>query len=210
MDDMIGLRGRKKLDRRRELLVVAGERFRSVGFDATRMEDIAAGADVGTGTAYNYFANKGELLLAIASIEVEGIMEKARIALERPVPDIATALDRLVAAYLDNSLVFLDKAMWRAAIALSVKQPDMPFGRRYSELDASLVRQISELFLSLQAKRLIAPAIDTACASQLFYNNLTTMFSEFIKHDASTIAEIKDAIRSQCRPIVHYLSARSD
>jgi len=203
---MAGLRDRKKSDLRRRFISVAGDLFRQNGFERTRMEDIAAAADVGLGTAYNYFSNKGDLLLAIASIEVESITEKARISLAKSIPDIGTAIDRLIAAYFDHSLEFLDKPMWRAVIALSIQQSDTEVGRRYSELDAALVKQIHDLLQSLQRSGQIAVGVEIRCAAELIYNNLTTMFNEFIKRDDFSIAEIKETIRRQNRPVVYYLS----
>ena len=71
---MTGLRARHKADRTRRMQEAAARLFREAGYGAARMEDIAAAADVSVGTLYNYFETKGDLLLAIVSMEVEEVL----------------------------------------------------------------------------------------------------------------------------------------
>ena len=61
---MAGLRERQKADRERRILEAATGLFREVGYDAARIEDIAERAQVSVGTFYNYYQNKGDILLA--------------------------------------------------------------------------------------------------------------------------------------------------
>lgn len=203
---MSGLRDRKKADRSRRILEAAGELFRTTGYEAARIEDIAARADVGVGTAYNYFSNKGEMLLAITTMEVETVMEKAEHALNQPQPDVATALSRLVNVYFDYSLVYLTKDMWRSAIALSIQQPTTPFGLRYAALDLRLCKQVLWLLQSLQKAGLIAPVIDIESVSEIVFNNLNTMFTEFVKQDAMEVEAARKIVLRQNAPIAAYLS----
>ena len=62
---MTGLRERQKADRTGRILDAASRLFRDQGYDAVRIEDIAAAAEVSAGTCYNYFSTKGDLLLAM-------------------------------------------------------------------------------------------------------------------------------------------------
>lgn len=203
---MSGLRDRKKADRSRRILEAAAELFRTTGYEAARIEDIAARADVGVGTAYNYFSNKGEMLLAITTMEVETVMEKAEHALNQPQPDVATALSRLVNVYFDYSLVYLTKDMWRSAIALSIQQPTTPFGLRYAALDLRLSKQVLWLLQSLQKAGLIATAVDIESVSEIVFNNLNTMFTEFVKQDAMEVEAARKIVLRQNAPIAAYLS----
>jgi AcrR family transcriptional regulator len=58
-------RERRKERTRRHLLEAAERLFRSKGYDATTVEEIATAADVAKGTFFNYFDNKASLLSAI-------------------------------------------------------------------------------------------------------------------------------------------------
>ncbi|PZR87716.1 MAG: TetR family transcriptional regulator [Stutzerimonas stutzeri] len=204
---MSGLRDRKKADRNRRILEAAGELFREIGFEGARLEDIAARADVGVGTAYNYFSTKGEILLAITALEVENVMRMAEIELRKPISDVTTALERLVAAYFDHSLVYLTKAMWRSAIALSIQQPTTTFGQRYDALDLRLSKQVLMVLQSLQRSGLIAERVDIQPMSEIIFNNINSMFTAFVKHDDLDIDAAKKILTRQHAPIVDFLSA---
>jgi AcrR family transcriptional regulator len=89
---MTGLRERQKADRTRRILEAASSLFRAQGYDAVRIEDIAAAAEVSAGTCYNYFSTKGDLLLAIVSMEVEEVVEVGARGGRGPPPDVARRL----------------------------------------------------------------------------------------------------------------------
>ena len=63
----MGLRAKHKADRTERIIQAAAQMFRDLGFDAVRMEAIAALAAVSAGTVYNYFPTKRDLLVAIVS-----------------------------------------------------------------------------------------------------------------------------------------------
>ncbi len=64
MTETIGLRERKKRDRRRQIEDVAIELFERQGFDATTIEQIAAAADIAPRTFFSYFDTKDDVVLA--------------------------------------------------------------------------------------------------------------------------------------------------
>jgi AcrR family transcriptional regulator len=88
----------KKIATRRRILDVAIELFRSRGFDATTTRDLAAAADIATGTVFNYFPTKEAIVAALAE---EGLA-KARATFDPPADeaDLEEELFALVAAEL--------------------------------------------------------------------------------------------------------------
>lgn len=70
-------RAERKKRRLRQALIEAGGRVMSEkGVDAATMSEIAEAADVGVGTAYNYFASKEELAIAAMEQVMGGYVEK--------------------------------------------------------------------------------------------------------------------------------------
>ncbi len=194
---MTGLRERQKADRTRRILEAASTLFRTQGYDAVRIEDIAAAAEVSAGTCYNYFSTKGDLLLAIVSMEVEEVVDAGREVVENPPPDIEQALNRLIRLYYDHSLHYLSKEMWRKAMAFSIEAPDTPFSRHYTDLDALLAGQVCDLITALQVRGHARPDLDPATLGQIVFSSLNQMFIEFVKADAMPLCDLHRANDAQ-------------
>lgn len=187
----MGLRERHKADRTGRILEAASSLFRAQGYDAVRIEDIAAAADVSAGTCYNYFSTKGDILLAIVSMEVEEVIEAGRAIVAAPPADVAEALDRLIRIYYDHSLMYLSKELWRRAVALSVEAPETPFSQRYLALDSLLVGQVSDLVTALQARNLVREDLDAATLGGIIFNQLNQAFIEFVKAEAMPLSDLQ-------------------
>ena len=132
---MSGLRERQKADRHRRIIEAAAELFREAGYEGAKIEAIAAQAEVSIGTIYNYYQNKGDILGAIVSLEVNEVLNAGRGVVARPPANVGDALDTLIGIYIEHSLHYLSKEMWRQAMAISTQLPDSPFGQAYTALD---------------------------------------------------------------------------
>lgn len=204
---MTGLRERQKADRTGRILEAASTLFRAQGYDAVRIEDIAAVAEVSAGTCYNYFSTKGDLLLAIVSMEVEEVVGAGQSVVRNPPPDIAQALDQLIRLYYDHSLNYLSKEMWRKAMAFSIEAPDTPFSQRYTELDAMLSAQVCDLIAALQKRHLARPDLDARVVGQIVFNTLNQMFIEFVKADAMPLADLHRMNDAQTSSLAALIAA---
>lgn len=204
---MTGLRERQKADRTGRILDAASRLFRTQGYDAVRIEDIAAAAEVSAGTCYNYFSTKGDLLLAIVSMEVEEVVEAGRDLVTTPPPDAARALGSLIRLYYNHSLNYLSKEMWRKAMAFSIEAPGTPFSQRYTELDAMLSAQVCDLIAALQHRGLARPDLDAGVFGQIVFNTLNQMFIEFVKADAMLLADLHRTSDAQTTSLAALMRA---
>jgi len=202
---MTGLRARQKADKNRRILQAAAQLFHTVGYDAARLEDIAQLAEVSVGTFYNYFENKGDLLLASVSMEVEEVIASGQAVIKAPPPDVARALDQLITTYLDHSLTYISKEMWRTAMALSIQQPATPFSRRYTALDGMLRDQVCALIARLQENGHARPDVDAQAIGEMIFNNLNLMFTEFAKNDAMQLTTLIAVVTRQNAPLATML-----
>lgn len=204
---MAGLRERQKADRTRRILEAAAGLFREVGYDAARIEDIAERAEVSVGTFYNYFENKGDILLATVGMEVEEVLVAGEAIVADPPPNVLDALTKLIDQYYDHSLVYLSKEMWRTAMAISIQQPETPFSKRYTALDARLCSQVSTLIQRLQRKGAVIAGIDVGAVGSMVFNNLNMMFTEFVRDEAMPLSRLKDDVARQNRPLAMLIAS---
>lgn len=203
---MSGLRAKHKADRHRRIVEAAAALFREAGYEGAKIETIAAQAEVSVGTIYNYYRNKGDILVAIVSMEVHEVLNAGRDVVEDPPGDVADAIDTLIGIYIEHSLIYLSKEMWRQAMAISTQQPESPFGRTYGELDRGLTDQICALISRLQELRLVRADVDGRTVGELVFNNMNMMFIEFVKQDAAKMPELRAAIRRQNRILVEAIT----
>jgi AcrR family transcriptional regulator len=194
---MSGLRAKHKADRHRRILEAAATLFRQAGYEGAKIEAIAAEAEVSVGTIYNYYQNKGDILVAIVSMEVNEVLNAGRGIVERPPRDVAGAVDALIGVYIEHSLVYLSKEMWRQAMAISTQQPESPFGLTYSALDKALTDQTCELIARLLGLGLVREDIDVRAAGEIIFNNMNMMFIEFVKRAGMQIGDLRAAVRRQ-------------
>lgn len=202
---MTGLRERQKADRTRRILEAASRLFRTQGYDAVRIEDIAAAAEVSAGTCYNYFSTKGDLLLAIVSMEVEEVLEAGRAVVIDPPPDVEDALTGLIRLYYDHSLMYLSKEMWRKAMAISIEAPGTPFSRHYTRLDAMLAAQVCDLLSELARRALTRAEVDPLTLGTVVFQSLNQLFIEFVKDDAMQMAELQRKSGAQTRCLARLM-----
>lgn len=74
----LGMRDRKKAERRQRIMAVADELFASKGVKNTSTDEIARAADVGQGTLFRNFATKAELLIAVMNDHLTSGVARAR------------------------------------------------------------------------------------------------------------------------------------
>ena len=203
---MSGLRARQKADRHQRILQAASELFRKSGYEGAKIDAIAALAEVSIGTIYNYYQNKGDLLVAIVAMEVNEVLNAGRDVIARPPANVAKAVDKLIIGYIEHSLVYLSKEMWRQAMAISTQQPESPFGRTYGDLDRALTDLTCALISRLQELELIRRGVDAKSVGEMIFNNTNMMFTVFVKDEAMTIAELRGTIRRQNKPLLDAIA----
>ncbi|NIY76839.1 TetR/AcrR family transcriptional regulator [Thalassospira sp. HF15] len=207
---MTGLRAQKKADKNRRILEAATTLFRKVGYDSARIEDIAEMAGVSVGTFYNYFKNKGDMLMATVSMEVEEVLAAGDAIIARDHEGVAPALSELIAEYYDHSLTYLSKEMWRTAMSLSIAQPETPFSKRYTALDHRLSKQVCDLIRALQKRGVVRGEVDCDAVGELLFNNVNMMFIEFVKDENMDVDGLKEAVSKQNAPLASMMSRGAD
>lgn len=199
---MSGLREKQKAHRHDRILDAATALFRAQGYEDVKMEAIAAAAEVSIGTIYNYYQNKGDLLVAIVSLEVGEVLKAGEEVIAHPPASAEAAVDQLIGGYVEHSLHYLSKEMWRQAMAISTTQPGSPFGETYAALDVALAKQTCQLLEKLQALNLLSREADAAGLGEVIFNNTNMNFIVFVKDEAMPMTALRQTLRRQHRALL--------
>ena len=117
MAEIVGRRERKKQLSRQAILKAAQQLFIDRGYKETSVADIMNGADLGTGTFYNYFQSKEEVLMALLGDSVEMVEAAVRESRERG----DKAVETLAAGIMATS-TFLDENRYVLPLFLSASE----------------------------------------------------------------------------------------
>ena len=202
---MAGLRQRQKTDRDHRIVEAAARLFREFGYEGVKIETIAEQAGVSVGTIYNYYQNKGDVLVAVVSLEVNEVIAAGEAVVADPPREPASAVNALFGIYLRHSLHYLSKEMWRAAMSIATLHPESPLGRHYSNLDEDLCQQVCRLLEKLRQQGSLGGLVESRLAGRILFNNMNMMFSNFIKDDEAELEAVIQSVREQTDLIVELL-----
>jgi AcrR family transcriptional regulator len=151
-------RERKKAALRAQILSAAIDLFSRRGLDAVTIDEIAAAADVGKGTIYNYFATKEDIVVAfMADLEARMAPEIARFRPgKRPV-------HRVLADYI--LLHFRLKEPYHAFVRVFLAQMFLDTAHFYPymvEMQKYIDPPLQALFAALEERGELRPGIDRA------------------------------------------------
>lgn len=198
---MAGLRAKHRAEREHRILTAAMELFRDAGYDAVRIEDIAARAEVSAGTVYNYFATKGDVLLALVTLEVEEVLALGADVVAAPPAGLAPALDALVGGYYAHSLTYLTKELWRQALALTIGAPGTRFSARFAALDADLASQVAALLQALQSRGHMRADLPAPPLAEVIFGSLNQSFTDFVRVEEMGLGQLLDAMQDRHRAL---------
>jgi AcrR family transcriptional regulator len=90
----------KSQQKRRDAVLSAADRlFRSAGYDAARIEDIAEQSGVSLGTIYNYFGSKGGIMEALIAPMTTRMQARGDAIIANPPARLADAVSALFEAF---------------------------------------------------------------------------------------------------------------
>lgn len=170
---MSGLREQKKQATRKTIMDVAKELFIEKGYETTSTELVARRAGIGSGTLFNYFPSKAELLVEVMRAEFSGGMrEKKDIGLE-----IQETAEATVRTYLKKRLEgfsLLEKKLFRELIvaSLNAHQNKPEFLTSLMELDFMFIEEMEELLKKIRNVGMLPENFEVEIAAELIYSSV--------------------------------------
>jgi AcrR family transcriptional regulator len=200
-----GLRDRKKVRRRGEIIAAANGLFARQGIDSTTMAEIAAAAEVSAPTVFNYFGSKDGILIAMINEGTTEARENDRALHWRDGTDLATLLTMLFRRVSVRTLDIASKRVWRYAEAAAIRHPDTDLARQYSTVSKALVTVIADFFAGLALTTRAGRDCPPDYLAGLFHDLWMPCFIRLITEDAQTLDEHEAILRSRIEPLVDLL-----
>ncbi|AUB58528.1 MULTISPECIES: TetR/AcrR family transcriptional regulator [Methanobacterium] len=199
---MSGLRERKKKASEEKITSSASEIFLKKGYHDTTMEEIAAKADMGVGTLYNYFKSKAEIFISIMvkeSLINETDDEELDFTIEKDPATIIIDYMLRYTAYIES----FDKKLWIelfAAILGNANQDNMVFAGLVN-MDFLLIQKLEHLLNSLKEKGKLPQSFKSNEAAYTIYSIIITQIMMYIYVEGATFEVYKKNVGNQ----IHFL-----
>ena len=197
------LRDRKKARQREALISAAVDLFRDVGFEKTRIEDIAAAAEVSVATVYNYFTTKQQILLAIVRKSIQDSQQLTTPIAENPPTSPVDAVVAIVRTDFGDMDREADKKLWRELLASMTRDEE---NRAEIESLRGLFRNnLRQLIKRLIDRGDIRSTIDVEATTDIIYAIYAYHFRQLVCIKPMKTAA---AIKSVRRDITALLSGQ--
>ena len=192
-----GRRERQRLRTRAKITRAARTLFGRKGFDATTTQEIAAKADIGTGTLFNYAKTKEDLLLLVFREEMDVVVERAFAT----IPSKGSLLDQLLHVF--DAFVAYHQRDVEIAHAL-IRQLSSVNGPETRDdivvFMRGLVGRISELIQDAQVRGELRARLPRGILAHnlfsIYYRLLQEWLGEYITYE-QYVARIRPALELQ-------------
>ncbi|MDA3850611.1 MAG: TetR/AcrR family transcriptional regulator [Spirochaetaceae bacterium] len=203
----MGKRNEKKEEIKNRILQGAGEVFEVMGFEDATMQEIARKAEVGLGTAYNYFKSKEELYMLTLADKMNQTTG-APIDVEDNSLSGADMVCQQIIKQL-NTLKHIPKSVWKTVFGISFNsmKRDKSLLKKIMMADYQAMDKIAQLIDLLNKKGSLQVQEDPKVISEIIYGSLFLDIMMFVFEEERTFQETCDAI---CKKIHFILGEKLD
>jgi AcrR family transcriptional regulator len=197
-----GLRERQRRQRADQVLDAADRLFATQGYEATRIEEIAATADVAPATVYNYFVTKPNLLMALAVRHVRAALPERRAYLRALPADPIAGINGFEALLATQATRHLSRECWRIILSAQYLEPDGQAHRTGSRLNLLLRRQYVRVLRHYQEGGRLRPGLDLPDLAELIVGITSWHFAAYISSAAMSRQELLEKGARQLRLVL--------
>jgi AcrR family transcriptional regulator len=198
---MTGIRQKKRARTEAAILRAAAFLITRKGFERTSIEDIAARAEVGVGTVYNYFGSKNALLLALMQSDTEDLLKEGEAVLAQPAKKVETALTKLFWIYAHGFLGRYDRRLLREVFAAAFHQPE-ELGRELTRMDFQLMGQVGRLIERFQGDGLLKKSVSVEQASLVLYGAFAVAVIMYLQYAEMPLEAVREQLASSIELIL--------
>ena len=197
-----GLRERQRRQRADQVLDAADRLFAAQGYEATRIEEIAANADVAPATVYNYFVTKPNLLMALAVRHVRAALPERRAYLRALPADPIDGINGFETLLATQATRHLSRECWRIILSAQYLEPGGQAHRTGTRLNLLLRRQYVRVLRHYQERGRLRPGLDLADLAELIVGITSWQFAAYISSATMSREELLEKGARQLRLVL--------
>ena len=202
---MAGLREKNKTLREQRIVTAAEHLFLKNGYVDTRIEDIAAEAEVSVGTIYNYFQNKTDMLLRIVAQGDEAIARELSELSADPPADPIDYISSVFEISTLRSMERLGRENWRHLLATSIIQQDSDLGVRYLALTERLKGRLRAALRDLEKQEKLQLGDNVDQLAEILFLVEGSLYLKLISSDSWSFERYSRGLRDNLRFMLDWV-----
>jgi AcrR family transcriptional regulator len=201
----MGLREQKKQKAQDSILQNAGNLFLTKGYAGTTLEEIAARAEIGVGTLYNYYDSKAEVFLAIMADKMDFSVEE----IDRLLGDAETDVVDLILKFIREAakpFLLISNEIWQEliSVALGVTKPENVLLQKLIQVDNQFMSQLEKCFDYLINQGAIASNYPAKQVAGVIYSIILSQFLFYIYDKGMTGEQFISSSEEQITFVLQY------
>lgn len=176
---MPGLREKQKVRRERNILDAATRLIEAKGWENTSMEEVAAQAEVGVATVYNYFGSKIDLVHAIFARYADEQIKAGRQVINNRPADVVDGLTALFSTYIDGMAHRFGRRLMQEFFTIGLSR-HFSFGKDIMPVKMRFIEQMGELVELYRQEGQICQDISREEAAMLCYSAVSIPLTLFV------------------------------
>ncbi len=206
---MPGLRQKQKERRERDILDAATRLIEAKGWENTSMEEVAAGAEVGVATVYNYFGSKIDLVLAIFARYADEQIEAGRQVINNRPADVVDGMTLLFSAYIDGMARRFGRKLIQEFFTIGLSR-QFSFGKDIMPVKMRFIEQMGELVELYNQQGQICHDISREEAALLSYSAVSVPLMMYVVLPDMALDDTKKTMRRNLQLIFRGLAPGSE
>lgn len=199
---MSNLRERKKESAKKRIFETALTLFEELGYEKTTIEKIAAGADLGVGTLYNYYPSKLDLLFSIIESGAGKYIKELDEIIE-DCTDLYEAVFQFHSVYLKSFSTY-GKRVWGELFAILFFQQSEVL-KRIDIIDEQFSDKLRELLTLFRNRGVLSEKADIQAGVSSLYSLLGYNVIRYVSDREMTEKELMELLQKQSGLIVRAL-----
>jgi AcrR family transcriptional regulator len=201
----MGLRVKQKEKRYQSIINAALSLIQEKGYAATSIEEIAAKAEVGVGTVYNYFHTKADIVIEMYRRDITSNLNKGEEVIASQIDDYKQKVVDMLAVYAAGYYAGRDKSLLREIYSVIMSQQVLA-RQELLQLDNMLVEQLAGLLVQAQHQNHLKPQVDPHEAAYILFSMAMYDFMIFVTGEDMKFIELGKHIQRHSQLIFGGIS----